>query len=839
MKTKSHHILNFIILFIVLFVNNISNFAQCKISFIGKTDDSVFVHISNVFAKNLITGETATGLDSVVDLSSITNITNVQRNGDQFKLNSNFPNSFDNFTQFELYTPTEATIDISLYDIMGRKLASYSDKYYSGSYTFQLQADNIPAGMYILAADNGNQIQTIQIVKHGNIAGGECNIKKINSNLPDNSIVKSAPLKSASNQYSFTGQLKCYFSDTIYIPLKTCDTTITFSLKEKPQTYALKEQIIIDQFGWRPDDKKIAVFANPIKGLNSCITYIPGDTFYVKRLDDNVTVFKGLTTSWKNKAVDPISGDQVWNGDFSELKTPGEYYIYDSIHDLKSYTFEIREDVFNQVQVAACRMYYYQRCGTEIPEKFGGPWHHPRCHAKDTAAIYYYDKPLGNPKNLAGGWHDDGSAANKYLKPLIIPDAIFGPVMSYEINPEAYTDSTNIPESGNGIPDILDELKWGTDWLLKIQDSTGGAYSRNCEFYKEVSFEKNNQPRYYLLSSTWSTSSYAALLAHVARVFAANDSFKNTYPGYSDSVLNASKRAWAYLVKHPSMYPEDGSEHYPENPFTGDKKEDKGLRVWAAAELFKSTGDTTYNNYFKATYNDYKNTSQYGFHPLDPNTYYFEDRFASYINKAFVVYMQTQGADSTIVSKLKLSLKNGADRIVNAYLNKTDPYGSYLVDWKYSWASNLYKALAGGNLIYAIMLNVNPDRNNLYKEVAEEYLHYLHGKNALSYCYLSNMGNKAAPFGGDKSPMEIFHIWFMTSSLYNNASSTYGPAPGFLVCGPDGHDFDDKTISPPYGEPFMKAFKDGRFNEWYIFTESALELQGPYIMLVSYFTKKK
>ena len=107
-------------------------------------------------------------------------------------------------------------------------------------------------------------------------------------------------------------------------------------------TYAyaapISEQIIIDQFGWRKSSKKVAIFANPIKGQNSGVTYIPGTTYYIKRVKNNATVYSNTITYWGDDQ-DGQTGDQVWQGDFSDFNIPGEYYIYDPANNLQSYNF--------------------------------------------------------------------------------------------------------------------------------------------------------------------------------------------------------------------------------------------------------------------------------------------------------------------------------------------------------------------------------------------------------------------------------------------------------------------------------------------------------------------
>jgi hypothetical protein len=162
-------------------------------------------------------------------------------------------------------------------------------------------------------------------------------------------------------------------------------------------------------------------------------------------------------------------------------------------------------------------------------------------------------------------------------------------------------------------------------------------------------------------------------------------------------------------------------------------------------------------------------------------------------------------------------------------------------DGHYTWGSNQIKSQWANLLTYAIRLNVNPANNAKYREVAEEYLHYFHGRNALSEVYLSNMG----ALGGDKSPMQMYHGWFQDGSpLYDGASSTYGPAPGYLEGGPNQY-FSVSWVAPPYGQPEQKAYRDwntawnaqhqANENSWEV-TEPAIYYQAAYTLLLSQFT---
>ncbi len=324
----------------------------------------------------------------------------------------------------------------------------------------------------------------------------------------------------------------------------------------------VSEQIIVDQFGWRPGDHKVVIFANAIKGQGS--HYEPGKTFEIRRVGDDGVAFSGSVAQWHGGATDDVSGDQTWSGDFSELRSPGQYYVFDPGHHLRSFPFRIEAGVYDEVLKAAMRMYYYQRTGTAIPEKFGGHWNHALDHMGPTqdrgAKLWKDEKPVPDSpaRELSGGWFDAGDF-NKYVP--FTQTVLWNLLTAYEWNPGAFRDDSNIPESGNGVPDALDEIKYELDWMLKMQNPDGSVLNRDSNPTYAAGHadpSTDTQPRYYTQATTWATASFAASIAHGARVFT---KFDSVYPGYSKKLQNAAEKAWGFLEAHPTMWPEDGTDH--------------------------------------------------------------------------------------------------------------------------------------------------------------------------------------------------------------------------------------------------------------------------------------
>jgi hypothetical protein len=601
----------------------------------------------------------------------------------------------------------------------------------------------------------------------------------------------------------------------------------------------LSEQIIVDQFGWRADaPRKVVLFADPTGGQNSASRYTPGATFEVRRVSDDGVAFSGSVVSWHAGAIDASSLDKVWSGDFSALTTPGDYYVYDPATQKRSYPFRLDNNLFDDILKTSDRTYYYQRSGTDITAQYGGNWTHPASHVgpnQDTAA-----QPTGGAtgpaRDLSGGWYDAGDF-NRYVP--FTTGVIWDLLSAYEWNPGAFGDDSNIPESGNGAPDLLDEVKWETDWLLKMQTEDGSVLNRVGDMSYNVGSgpAADTQPRYYTRSTTWATASFAASAAHAARIFAQYDW---QYPGYAARLQAAAEKAWSYLELQPTMFPASGSDGgtLAAAPAGSDAAADKRLRILASAELWKTTGNAKYRTFFEAHYKD-ADAADNGLHPLLGSWPHFDPAAATDLKRAFMTYATTPGATASIVTEIKTSLRNMVDgQILASYTNGDDPYRAFMWDGHYTWGSNQLKSQWANLLTYAIRLNVNPANNARYREAAEEYLHYFHGRNALSEVYLSNMG----ALGGDKSPMQMYHGWFQDGSpLYDGASSTYGPAPGYLEGGPNRY-FSVSWVAPPYGQPEQKAYKDwntawntqhqANENSWEV-TEPAIYYQAAYTLLLS------
>ena len=283
----------------------------------------------------------------------------------------------------------------------------------------------------------------------------------------------------------------------------------------------------------------------------------------------------------------------------------------------------------------------------------------------------------------------------------------------------------------------------------------------------------------------------------------------------------------------------DGDKTLAATPAGSNANADRRSRVYAAAEMFKTLGDPAYKAFVDRWAPDIPATSENGLHPfqggkqVDPLNH-------TALTQALFVYCTTKGASQTVTGPFKEALSHMAEAIRTASGGPDDPYLAYHYADHYCWGSNQVKGRWGRVLLMAIVLDLNGPQHAAYRELMAGYVHFIHGRNPLSLCFLTNMGHA----GAERCATEIYHQWFHDGSpLYDGKASQFGPAPGYLAGGPNKF-FSVDWIRPPYGEPPMKAYRDWnsawnsqrKANEasWEI-TEPAIYYQAAYTLLLAQF----
>jgi endoglucanase len=279
----------------------------------------------------------------------------------------------------------------------------------------------------------------------------------------------------------------------------------------------------------------------------------------------------------------------VWLGDFTPLRTPGRYRIV-ADNGLASYPFEIGPGVFDPVVRAVQRAFYYQRAFTEIEAKYAhGPW----VHASDAALA---------PPGVVKGWHDAGDFS---IYSASTNSALFW-MLSAAVDFSPKEDDTGIPESGNGMPDLLDETRWGLEWLLSVQEPDGGFRNTTCqERYGPygTNLPERMPPYRHGEVGTIATGRAVGTLAFASVVYRPHDA------AFARRMLAAAAAGDRYLRDRPSEH-SDGPT-CPAMRQDGDPGIGRDVRMYAAAGLLLATADRRQSAEFEAQYQPLDNDPSY------------------------------------------------------------------------------------------------------------------------------------------------------------------------------------------------------------------------------------
>jgi len=603
--------------------------------------------------------------------------------------------------------------------------------------------------------------------------------------------------------------------------------------------------IRVDQFGYRPRAKKIAVLVDPVEGWNANDALTPGPVYEVRSWSDGKLVLSGAPRPWNQGAVEKSAGDRGSWFDFSALSDAGSYCIVDRDGGFRSYRFEIGPGVYRQVLKAALKMFYFQRANFAKQKPYAcvgdkcwidradyiGPG-----QDKEARSVTEPDNPK-TARDLSGGWWDAGDT-NKYSTFLLSPTHQL--LSAYAEHPAAFGDDVGIPESGNGVPDVLDELKVELDFLQKMQppDLNGGVLLK-------VGNVEQGDPRpersplhrfYYPKPCSASTVVAASVFAHAALVLRDIPALKS----YADGLASRAKRAWTNFQSQPRSADCDDLKIK-----SGDADrtlpEQEQISVVAAIYLFALTGEAGYAEEIAKHFNATR--------PMQ------EDRWSSYDpeqGRALLFYTKLPNADPQVKAAI-LTRKLDQARSVDLYKTKpeADLYRAFMREDSFHWGHNMVRANVG-NTNYELVLfgQLKPEESAPFAERAEDLLHAFHGVNAIGIVYLTNMYG----YGAEASANQIFHSWFRDGDPdYDDAkSSRLGPAPGYVPGGPNhqycaGQDPNKNrcATSRLRQQPLQKAYLD--FNtgwdpstehdrSWEI-TEPGIYYQSAYVELLSKFVE--
>jgi endoglucanase len=545
----------------------------------------------------------------------------------------------------------------------------------------------------------------------------------------------------------------------------------------------------LDQVGYLPARPKLAIVtAAQATGA-----------FAVRRSADDTEALRGTLGP---QVPDADTGDTVRIADFSVLREAGSYYL-DVAGVGASHEFDVSPTVYSRLFYLALRAFYGQRCGmaVDLAPTLSG-YRHPACHVAGAAnpdALMHASSGASGAIDGSAGWHDAGDYGKYVVNSGITTGEL---IWTYEaFAARVGSVHLDIPESGNPVPDILDEVRWNLEWMLKMQDRDGGVWPKltSERFGGFVMPDLDDGgPRYVIgtgappYKSSCATGDFAAVMAAASRVFRPFD------PDFSRLTLAAAERAWRWLSEHPGVIFRNCCGVQTGEYGDGNCADE---RLWASAELFRTTGAAEYNSYFVANHGASRPALLGGGSPSWPQvgslallTYYFSGQPA---------------ADEAVRAQIRADTIAAAEAIVAR--TAANPYRVSLRSTDYVWGSN------GGAANYGVLLalahQVQPSAS--YLDAAADNLHYLLGRNTFGLSWVTQVGDR--PF---RNPHH------RPSGADTNAE----PWPGLLSGGPNRYGGDPVIDAMPAMPP-ARRYRDDQAS--YASNEIAINWNAPLVFLVA------
>ncbi|RLD70509.1 MAG: cellulase [Bacteroidetes bacterium] len=475
------------------------------------------------------------------------------------------------------------------------------------------------------------------------------------------------------------------------------------------------------------------------------------------------------------------SGEHVLQGDFSILTKAGTFYIQLNT-GITTSPFYIVPWVYEAALNASIKSFYFQRASMAIEEQYGGIYKRASGHPDDHC---FYHPSTGKEEGLLdspGGWYDAGD----YGKYVVNAAITVGQMLNLlEMVPDAIpTDQLNIPESGNGIRDLLDEIRYELDWVITMQDDDGGVYHKltALTFGPFIMPEAYDLDRYIIGKGTFSSLTFAAVMAQASRVYADID------PAFSSEALVAAESAWDWAVENsdvPYRNPEDVvTGQYGDDEFSDDF-------YWAAAELYISTGKENY---------------------LDALTQY-DQPYIHQITNSWKFFIRNMGFHSLLINdKLTESLTEKHLALSDEILAKIEsiPYGISIDHFE--WGSN--SDVLNQAMILCIAHHLTGEQK--YLDGALRNTDYIFGKNATGYSFLTGFGSKQVMFPHHRP---------------SGADAIDEPVPGFILGGPNKDKQDSQHVEYASDYP-AKSFVD--LQDSYASNEVCLNWNAPAVFVMGY-----
>ena len=388
------------------------------------------------------------------------------------------------------------------------------------------------------------------------------------------------------------------------------DAPWTFCLDDVHLAAGEPAAAFVPETGTRVRVNQVGYLANGPK-LATLISDATAPVDWTLRASDGSTVESGQSDP---RGKDSSAGSAVHVIDFTDASPTGDGFTLEADGET-SYPFSIANDLYSDLRYDALDYFGLVRSGVEITTP---GYERPAGHLDvapnlGDSAVGCQD-PVGYMQNytcdyeldVTGGWYDAGDHGKYVVNGGI---AVYQLMSLYErsltaptATPGALEDGTlSIPESGNGVPDVLDEARWELEWMLKMQVPVGEQYAGMVHHkvqddgWTGLPLLPSDDPKERQLHrpSTAATLNLAAVAAQGSRLFADYD------PAFSATLLEAARSTWAAALATPELYAPASDGNDGGGPYDDDDVTDEFY--WAAAELYLTTGESEFETALHAS----------------------------------------------------------------------------------------------------------------------------------------------------------------------------------------------------------------------------------------------
>ncbi|MFE9675519.1 glycoside hydrolase family 9 protein [Streptomyces sp. NPDC006259] len=445
------------------------------------------------------------------------------------------------------------------------------------------------------------------------------------------------------------------------------------------------------------------------------------------------TVARGWTVP---RGLDTASGQNVHSVDFGAYRTRGTGLTL-AVDGETSHPFDIGTAAYERLRLDAVKYYYPQRSGIEIRDDLRPGYGRAAGHLgvapnQGDTSVPCQPGVCDYTLDVSGGWYDAGDHG-KYV--------VNGGIAAWELlstheraltartgHPAKLGDGTlALPESGNKVPDVLDEARWELEFLLRMQVPDGQAlagmvhHKIHDEQWTGLPLLPSEDPQKRELHppTTAATLNLAATAAQAARLYKPYDK------AFAARALTAARKAWTAALAHPAVYadPADGTGG---GAYNDDDVTDEFY--WAAAELYLTTGERPFADHVL-------NSPVHTADIFVPKGFDWARTAAAARLDLATVPSKLPGRD-----KVRRSVVQGADTYLATLRGQAYGMPYAPEDNRYDWGSAAQ--ILNNAVVVATAYDITGASK--YRDGAVQAMDNILGRNALNISYVTGYGDVAA-----------------------------------------------------------------------------------------------